>query len=172
MKVGYLTSRNGTLLNMLQNDKYLNSNISFDVYSNNKSEKLEAVAKNDVHYFKKENELLELLDKYNPDIILSAGYGRILTDAFVSKYGDKSINIHPGLRAGKDPQIEVLKSNDSWTGNLLHYISNDLDAGELIAKSQIRVYKDDTYKTLNNRLRANSLPMIVDFLNNYEHEFK
>ena len=92
-----------------------------------------------------EKELIEVLDKYNADLIVLAGFMRILSNVFVEKYIGKLINIHPSLlpkHKGLDTHRKVLENNDVYHGVTVHFVDNTLDGGPICAQSKFEVKKE------------------------------
>ena len=86
-----------------------------------------------------EIELIEVLEKYNVDLIVLAGFMRILSNVFVEKYTGKLINIHPSLlpkHKGLDTHRKVLENNDVYHGVTVHFVDNTLDGGPICAQSK------------------------------------
>ena len=89
-----------------------------------------------------ERELIEVLEKYNVDLIVLAGFMRILSKVFVEKYTGKLINIHPSLlpeHKGLDTHRRVLENNDVYHGVTVHFVDNTLDGGPICAQSKFEV---------------------------------
>ena len=104
-----------------------------------------------------DKELRKSIDKYEPDLLVLAGFMRILTDAFVEHYHGRMINIHPSLlplyrglhthrRALADKQIEH--------GASVHFVIPELDAGVVIMQGIVAVEPDDTEDTLAERVHV------------------
>lgn len=113
------------------------------------------------HYAHEENELLELLQKYNPDLICLAGYMKILSKNFIERWDGKIINIHPSLLPkykGLNTHQRAIEAKDKEHGATVHYVNESLDSGEIIQQCRIPILEDDTPAELAARL----LP--------YEHE--
>jgi phosphoribosylglycinamide formyltransferase-1 len=89
-----------------------------------------------------EKELIKVLEKYNADLIVLAGFMRILSNLFVEKYIGKLINIHPSLlpkHKGLDTHRKVLENNDVYHGVTVHFVDNTLDGGPICAQSKFEV---------------------------------
>ena len=101
-----------------------------------------------------EKELIEVLEKYNVDLIVLAGFMRILSDVFVEKYTGKLINIHPSLlpkHKGLDTHRKVLENNDVYHGVTVHFVDNTLDGGPICAQSKFEV-KTKSIESLEKRV--------------------
>ena len=89
-----------------------------------------------------ENALEEFLDTLSPDLIVLAGFMRILGTKITSKFSNKMINLHPSLLPvypGLHTHEKVLENKDTRHGISIHYVSSELDAGPLIAQGFIAV---------------------------------
>ena len=102
-----------------------------------------------------ENSLEEYIDSLSPDLIVLAGFMRILGPKITSKYSSKMINLHPSLLPaypGLDTHEKVLSNKDAYHGISIHYVSSELDAGPLIAQGIIKVGKDEKLDNLIKRI--------------------
>ena len=111
--------------------------------------------------------LLNELKKTSPDLIVLAGFMRILTPLILNVYKNKVINIHPSLLPkypGLDTHNSVLKNGDLKHGVTIHYVNEVLDGGKIIAQGEISVQADETAQGLQKRIHAIEhvmLPMVV-----------
>jgi phosphoribosylglycinamide formyltransferase-1 len=105
-------------------------------------------------------ELYKILLEQDPDLIVLAGFMRILTEKITKNFFGKIINIHPSLLPkypGLNTHEQVLKNNDSIHGISIHYVSSKLDSGPLIAQGEI--------KTANR-----NIDILVKRIHKLEHE--
>ena len=89
-----------------------------------------------------ERELIEVLEEHSVDLIVLAGFMRILSNIFVDKYIGKLVNIHPSLlpkHKGLDTHRKVLDNNDKYHGVTVHFVDNTLDGGPICAQSRFEV---------------------------------
>ena len=96
-----------------------------------------------------DQELIQVLDTYNPDLIVLAGFMRILSEVFVEKYLGKLINIHPSLLPkypGLETHKKVIENKETRHGVTIHYVDKTLDGGPICAQSEIEV----TTKNIND----------------------
>ena len=87
-----------------------------------------------------ENSLEEFLDMLSPDLIVLAGFMRVLGPKITTKFSNKMINLHPSLLPkypGLHTHEKVLENKDPCHGISIHYVSPELDAGPLIAQGFI-----------------------------------
>jgi phosphoribosylglycinamide formyltransferase-1 len=99
--------------------------------------------------------LLETTLSFQPDLVVLAGYMRILSSDFVQKLDGKLINIHPSLLPsfpGLRTHAAALKCGVKWHGASVHFVTEDLDVGPIIAQGIVPVYPEDTELTLADRV--------------------
>ena len=102
-----------------------------------------------------EKALLEALRKLCPDLVVLAGYMRILGNEVVSEYSGKMINIHPALLpsfAGLHAQRQALQHGVKITGCTVHFVNETLDGGPIILQRSVRVMDDDDEDALSQRI--------------------
>lgn len=99
--------------------------------------------------------LAEAIDAYRPDLLVLAGFMRILTPEFVERYHRRLINIHPSLLpayGGLDTHQRALQDGVKIHGCTVHFVTSDLDHGPIIIQAAVPVLRDDTPETLNERV--------------------
>ena len=102
-----------------------------------------------------EQALLSALRDARPDLVVLAGYMRILGQAIVREYAGKMINIHPALLPsfnGLHAQRQALIHGVKLTGCTVHFVDESLDGGPIILQRCVRVMDDDDEDTLANRI--------------------
>ncbi len=111
--------------------------------------------------------LVEVLKDTRPDLIVLAGFMRILTPVMIKAFNNKIINIHPSLLPkypGLDTHNLVLKNGDLKHGVTIHYVNEVLDGGQIIAQGEISVNANETINELKSRIHSIEhvmLPMVV-----------
>ncbi len=99
--------------------------------------------------------LSQIIDKYNPEIIILAGFMRILSAEFTQKYCGKMLNIHPSLLPkyqGLDTHQRVINADENEHGVSIHFVTAQLDGGPIIAQSSVPVLPNDDAKSLAERV--------------------
>ena len=99
--------------------------------------------------------LAALIDRYSPDVIVLAGFMRILTPAFVAKYFGRLINIHPSLLPsfpGLHTHQQAIDAGVKFHGATVHFVTAELDHGPIIAQAVVPVLDNDTEDTLAERV--------------------
>lgn len=97
------------------------------------------------------------LDRFEPALIILAGFMRILSPWFVRHFHGKILNIHPALLPlypGLHTHDRVLKAGDSQHGSTVHFVTDELDGGPRIMAGRIAIRADDTADTLMSRVQA------------------
>ncbi len=103
-----------------------------------------------------DQQLMTIADEYSPDLIVLAGYMRILSADFVRHYSGRMINIHPSLLPaypGLDTHRQVLENGDAEHGPSVHFVTEQLDGGPVILQSRIAVLPRETEAQLQARVR-------------------
>jgi phosphoribosylglycinamide formyltransferase-1 len=99
--------------------------------------------------------LMILIDRFSPGLVVLAGFMRILTEAFVRHYMGRLLNIHPSLLpnyTGLHTHQRALDAGDKIHGVSIHFVTEDLDGGPLIAQAQVPVLPQDDADSLAARV--------------------
>ncbi len=102
-----------------------------------------------------EKEMINCFNAHNTDLIVAAGYMRILSPFFINYYTNRIINIHPSLLPsfrGKDAQQQALDCGVRIAGCTTHFIDSGVDTGPIILQAAVKVYTDDNADTLSSRI--------------------
>ena len=97
------------------------------------------------------------LDRWNPELLILAGFMRILSPAFVSHYEGKILNIHPALLPkypGLNTHQRVLDAGDEWHGSTVHFVTEELDGGPRILQGRLPVDPQESADELQHRVQA------------------
>lgn len=112
-------------------------------------------------------ELAALLERCAPDLLVLAGFMRILGAGFIDRFPDRIINLHPSLLPkykGLNTHDRVLAAGDREHGASVHLVTLDLDGGPVLLQGSIRVAADDTAETLRQKVHEvehEILPRVV-----------
>ena len=101
--------------------------------------------------------LIRAIDEHSPDLVVLAGFMRILTSDFVRRYKGRLLNIHPSLLPkykGLHTHKRALEAGDKEHGVTVHFVSEDLDGGPNIIQAVIPVLDDDSENTLQGRVQT------------------
>ena len=99
--------------------------------------------------------LKNLIDEYQPDLIILAGFMRILSDEFVQHYSQKMMNIHPSLLPkykGLNTHQRALDAGEKEHGCSVHFVTTELDDGPVILQATVSIEDNDTAETLATRV--------------------
>lgn len=94
--------------------------------------------------------------RHNPDLIVLAGFMRILTTDFVRAFRGRMLNIHPSLLpkyTGLNTHKRALEAGDTVHGVSIHFVTEELDGGPVIAQAEVAVNPDDTEASLAERVQ-------------------
>jgi phosphoribosylglycinamide formyltransferase-1 len=109
-----------------------------------------------------DQELLSLVKKYQPDLVVSAGFMRILAPQFVQTF--KVINSHPALLPlfpGAHAVRDALAAGATQTGTTIHWVDEGVDTGEVIAQERLEITPNDTEESLHERIKIIERGLIV-----------
>lgn len=111
--------------------------------------------------------VLEAVNSFSPDIVVSAGFMRILGPSFVDAYKNRIINTHPALLPsfpGAHAVPDALDYGVKVTGTTVHIVDNGVDTGPILAQQPVAVEDDDTVETLHERIKVVERRLLVDVL--------
>ncbi|MFT4861307.1 MAG: phosphoribosylglycinamide formyltransferase-1 [Pseudohongiellaceae bacterium] len=97
----------------------------------------------------------EIVDQYRPGLVILAGFMRILSAGFVNHFSGRLINIHPSLLpkyTGMNTHQRALDANDTEHGASVHFVTEELDGGPVIAREVIAIKSDDDADSLRRRV--------------------
>jgi phosphoribosylglycinamide formyltransferase 1 len=106
---------------------------------------------------RKEHEaaIQEILDGAQPDLICLAGFMRVLSPDFVSRYRGRILNIHPSLLPkfpGLNPQRRALEAGEAVSGCTVHWVDEGTDSGPILLQKSVPVLPGDTEESLSARI--------------------
>lgn len=99
--------------------------------------------------------LMQTIDEYSPDLVVLAGFMRLLGDDFVHHYMGRMLNIHPSLLPkyrGLNTHQRALDAGDAEHGATVHFVIPDLDNGPMIMQAVVPVLANDNAKSLAERV--------------------
>ena len=115
---------------------------------------------------KNEEQMVQLFEAWRTDLIVLAGYMRVLKDP--EAFHCPIINVHPSLLPkfkGLNAVQQALESGDEVSGCTVHYVTEELDSGEIIYQSEVPIFEDDTVDSLTKRIQREEysiLPLAID----------
>ncbi len=114
--------------------------------------------------------LREHIDRCAPQLIVLAGFMRILTPGFVAHYAGRMINIHPSLLPkyrGLNTHQRALDARDTEHGASVHFVTTELDGGPVLIQARVPVYPADTAQQLADRVRNKEhliFPLVIRWI--------
>lgn len=102
-----------------------------------------------------DQELIRCIDQYKPDLVILAGFMRILTPGFVQHYSNRLLNIHPSLLPkypGLNTHQRAIDAGDSEAGATVHFVTEVLDCGANVVQASVPILKDDSAEALAKRI--------------------
>ena len=168
LRIGVLASGNGTDLQSIidaSDDKRIKSNISVVISDKKDAYALKRAEKHEIpQYFidpknktveEHENEINKILTNKNIDLIIGAGYMKILSPSFVKKWYKKMINIHPAILPsfkGANGQGDAFEYGVKISGCTTHFIDEHMDHGPIILQAAVLVKPGDDKNSLAERI--------------------
>tara|TARA_B100000287_G_C20278443_1_gene641009 strand:- start:109 stop:633 length:525 start_codon:yes stop_codon:yes gene_type:complete len=117
-----------------------------------------------------EDTIINMLQDCDVDLIILAGWMRIVTKRFLDAFPDKVINLHPSLLPkykGLNVIQRAMDAGEKETGCTVHFVNEELDSGQIILQRSVPIEPDDTLETLTRRIQLMEyaiLPAAVDCL--------
>ncbi|WP_027417433.1 phosphoribosylglycinamide formyltransferase [Aneurinibacillus terranovensis] len=119
-----------------------------------------------------EKEILARLREAGVELIVLAGYMRLIGETLLQAYGGRIINIHPSLLpsfAGKDAIGQAFRYGVKITGITVHFVDEGMDTGPIIAQCALPIHEDDTEQSLAERIHEEEhilLPQVIQAIVN------
>nr|WP_318380113.1 phosphoribosylglycinamide formyltransferase [uncultured Enterobacter sp.] len=116
-----------------------------------------------------DRELMQEIDAYAPDVVVLAGYMRILSPAFVEHFAGRLLNIHPSLLPkypGLHTHRQALENGDTEHGTSVHFVTDELDGGPVILQAKVPVFAGDTEEDITARVQTQEhaiYPLVVSW---------
>ena len=114
--------------------------------------------------------LADLLDEFQPQLVILAGFMRILSPLFIQRFRGRMLNIHPSLLPkyrGLHTHQRALDAGDSEHGASVHYVTEELDGGPLILQARVAIEPEDNAVRLAERVLAKEhiiFPMVIRWI--------
>lgn len=116
-----------------------------------------------------DTDLMKWMDEYSPDLVVLAGYMRILSSDFVRHYLGRMINIHPSLLPkypGLNTYQRAIHAGDEEHGTSVHFVTEQLDGGPVILQAKVPIFDNDTVESLTARVQSQEYriyPLVVQW---------
>jgi phosphoribosylglycinamide formyltransferase 1 len=175
MNLGFLASHNGSnvkaILDNIENG-YLAANPKIIISNNTDAGVLEIAKNKDIPHYcinsqnipeqhaSIDNAIVGTLKAHDVDLVILAGYMKLLGKEILTAYPNRILNVHPSLLPrhggkgmyGMNVHQEVIDSKDEITGATIHLVNQEYDQGRILAQSEVRVFPEDTANELASRV--------------------
>ena len=115
--------------------------------------------KKKIFYFNKrdqsERKILATLKRYDITMVFLAGFMKILSKNFITKFKGKILNIHPSLLPkykGLNTHQRALENNEKYSGCTVHFVNSNLDSGKIILQKKVKISKNETKSSLAKKV--------------------
>ncbi|MEY4322749.1 MAG: hypothetical protein RL410_530 [Actinomycetota bacterium] len=114
--------------------------------------------------------LSDAIDYFTPDLVVSAGFMRVVNADVVSRFAGRLINTHPALLPafpGAHAVRDALAAGVSTTGSTVHFIDAGVDTGEVIAQRSVEILNSDDEDTLHERIKVVERELLVQVVKDF-----
>ncbi|HBO38792.1 MAG TPA: phosphoribosylglycinamide formyltransferase [Pasteurellaceae bacterium] len=114
-----------------------------------------------------DNAIGDYIASLNADLIVLAGFMKILDTAFTQRFAGKIINIHPSLLPkypGLNTYQQALEAGETEHGTTVHFVNEEVDAGAIILQAKVPIFPDDSIEDIENRVKMQEVhiyPLVV-----------
>ena len=174
MRLGIMCSGNGTNFeNIVTNPVCNKHEVVLMIHNTKQCGAVKRAAKFGIPHVrvphKDEDKMIELFKAWNVDLIILAGYMRVIKnpDAFPAPM----INVHPSLLPkykGLNAVEQAMDSGDSVTGCTVHYVTEELDGGTIIAQQEVPILPDDTLESLTKAIQRMEYGLLPSVINSWQ----
>ncbi len=117
-----------------------------------------------VHIKSKNEELIiDVMKAWKVDLIILAGWMRIISPRLINSFPNKIINVHPSLLPkykGLHAVEQAMESGDKVTGCTVHYVTEELDSGKIIIQGEVSIHKKDTVESLTKKIQRKEYALL------------
>ena len=171
MRLGIMCSGNGSNFENIVHS-CPDHDVVIMVYNKKKAKAKKRADRLDIQscYSKDEDEIIALFEAYNVDLVVMAGWMRIVSKKFCKAFEGRLINLHPSLLPkykGLNAVEQALKSGDDETGCSVHFVTEHLDSGMVIKQQTVPILPGDTVESLQRAIQQaehNLLPLVINAL--------
>ena len=117
---------------------------------------------------KDDEQRIQILNAWRVDFIILAGYMRVLSPEFIKAFPNRIINVHPSLLPkykGLNAVEQAMESCERVTGCTVHWVTEELDGGDIIDQSVVQICSEDTVESLTHRIQQAEyrlLPLVIN----------
>ena len=174
MRLGIMCSGNGTNFENIVTNPICNKHeVVLMIHNTKKCGAVARAAKYGIPYVrvphKEEDRMIELFKAWKVDLIVLAGYMRVIKNP--AAFPAPMINIHPSLLPkykGLNAVEQAMDSGDSVTGCTVHYVTEELDGGTIIAQREVPILPDDTVESLTKAIQRMEYGLLPSVINSWQ----
>ena len=177
MRLGVMCSGEGTNFQNLITYPQMKHEIVLMIHNTKKCGAVARAAKYGIPHcriaHKDEDHMIKLFEAYRVDLIVLAGYMRVLKKP--SEFPCPIINVHPSLLPkykGLHAVEQALESGDTETGCTVHYVNEELDGGEVIVQSQVDILPEDTVESLTKAIQRKEYAILPVAIEMFKKEYE
>jgi len=122
---------------------------------------------------KDELSMIKAFQAFDVDLIIMAGWMRIVTNTLIEAFPDRIINIHPSLLPKYKGLMAIeraFENRDPVTGVTVHYVTEELDSGAIIDQGKVKIYPDDTIDTLTRRIHLMEYSILPEAIEHVKYK--
>ena len=124
---------------------------------------------------KNEDLIIDVMNAWKVDLIVLAGWMRIVTPKLINAFPDRIINLHPSMLPkykGLHAIERALESGDEYTGVSVHYVNEELDGGEVILQQQVPILPDDDVESLTKAIQRKEYAILPLAIENVKYQLQ
>ena len=174
MRLGIMCSGNGTNFeNIVPNPVCNKHEVVLMIHNTKECGAVKRAAKFGIPHVrvphKDEDKMIELFKAWRVDLIILAGYMRVIKNP--AAFPAPMINVHPSLlpkHKGLNAVEQAMDSGDSVTGCTVHYATEELDGGTIIAQQEVPILPDDTVESLTQAIQRMEYGLLPSVINSWQ----
>ncbi len=124
---------------------------------------------------KDEDDIIKIFKAWNVDLIVMAGWMRIVSKDFCAAFPDRIINLHPSLLPkykGLHAIEQALNSGDDVTGCTVHYVTEELDSGRIIMQQEVPIRPEDDINSLTKAIQRAEYSLLPEAIKHVKHQIQ
>ena len=174
MRLGIMCSGNGTNFeNIVTNPVCNKHEVVLMIHNTKQCGAVKRAAKFGIPHVrvphKDEDKMIELFKAWKVDLIILAGYMRVIKNP--SKFPAPMINVHPSLLPkykGLNVVERAMEAGETVTGCTVHYVTEELDSGTIIAQQEVPILPDDTVESLTKAIQRMEYGLLPSVINSWQ----
>ena len=176
MRLGIMCSGNGTNFeNIVRTCRY--DEVVLMIHNKKECGAVKRAAKFGINHCyinaKDEDQMIQLLEAYRVDLIVLAGYMRVIKNP--ASFPAPIINVHPSLLPkykGLNAVEQAMDAGESLTGCTVHYVNEELDGGEVIMQSEVPILPEDNVKSLTKAIQRKEYAILPVAIEHVKHKLQ